>query len=445
MALKKRKRVLPSGAAAKANKVARKKKTEAAAEAEADVNVDSGDEASSDEEKAAKPKSDGEDEELFESPDEKRVRLAKEYLGRLGGDEDKPSGEVQQQLARDVEDQAKRTRVQVEDVVLGEPHLHQNGHRLPVTCVCLSSDDSTAYTGGKDCAVVRWDVETGKKAIFPGGRNRFDCGGHFEQVLGVCLVEPRQLLVSVGVDRLIRFWDSRAPHKSTCNEALQGHNNTVTGVVADEDGSQLYTASLDKSLKIWDLRTKRCVDTLFGHVSGVVSMDMYNKGKPVTGGADKTLRLWKIDKESHLMFNRHSQSVDAVTVSDQDRFLSGGQDGNIFLWSHASKKPLASVSLGPQSWISSLRAVRRGNVVFGGTQEGQLHCWRFGRGEGDDKALKFTEVMAPLSTPGCINAIAVGRKVVACAIGKEHRLGRWHTDKQQKNGLLLMPLSYREG
>lgn len=446
MVLKKRKRVL-AGAAGKASKAARKKSATAEAEVEraaADVNVDSEDEASSDEPTAAAPKSDGE-EEVFETPDEKRVRLAKEYLGRLGEEKE----DVQEQLTRDVDDQAKRTRVQVEEVVLGEHRLHQQGHRLAVTCVCLSSDDSTAYTGGKDCAVVRWDVETGKKAIFPGARNRFDCGGHFEQVLGVCLVEPRQLLVSAGVDRLVRFWDPRAPSRSTCKDTLQGHTGTITGVAAEEDGSQLYTASLDKSLKIWDLRTKRCVDTLFGHVSGISSLDLYNKGKPVTGSADKTVRLWKVDKESHLMFNRHAQSVDAVTVADQDRFLSGSQDGNLHLWSHASKKPLTSASLGANTWISALRAVRRGNVVFGGTVEGQLCCWRFGRGGGgegdDDKTLRLTEAAPPVALPGCVNAIAVGRKVLACAIGKEHRLGRWYYDKQQKNGLLLMPLSYREG
>jgi len=355
--------------------------------------------------------------------------------------------EVQQQLARDVDDQAKRTRLQVEDVVLGEHRLHQQGHRQAVTCVCLSSDDSTAYTGGKDCNVVRWDVETGKKAIFPGYRNKFDCGGHFEQVLGVCLVEPRQLVVSAGADRLVRFWDPRAPSRSSCKEVLQGHTGAVTGVAAEEDGSQLYSVSLDKSLKIWDLRTKRCVDTLFGHVSGVTSLDLYNKNRPVTGGADKTVRLWKIDKESHLMFNRHTQSVDAVTVCDQERFLSGSQDGNLFLWSHASKKPLASESVGTNTWFSAMRAVRRGNVVFGGTIDGQLRCWRFGRGSGEeeDRSLRLTVAAPSVALPGCVNAIAVGRRVLACAVGKEHRLGRWYHDKQQKNGLCLMPLSYREG
>lgn len=385
-----------------------------------------------------------EEEEDVETPDEKRVRLAKEYLSRLG--EGKSKEAVKEQLNLDVEDQAKRTRIQVEDVVVGEQRLLK-GHKLAVTCVCLTADEGTVYSGAKDCHIMRWDVETGKKDTFPGGRNKFDCGGHFAQVLGICLVESRQLLASCGMDRLVRLWDPRAPDQSTCKESLMGHEGQVTAVAAEEDGIQLYTTSMDKSLKIWDLRTKRCMDTLFGHVDGVVSMDLYTKGRPLTGGADKTVRLWKVDKETHLMFNRHHYSVDAVTVADQDRFLSGSQDGNLHLWSHASKKPLASVSLGSSHWITALRAVRRGNVAFAGGVDCKLRCWRFGRGGGsneEDNSLRLTEAMPPLLVPGCINSIAVGRKVIVCAVAKEHRMGRWYYERRQKNGVLVAPLSYRE-
>eukprot|EP00438_Fugacium_kawagutii_P021896 Skav219761 [mRNA] locus=scaffold569:290381:297942:- [translate_table: standard] len=46
------------------------------------------------------------------------------------------------------------------------------------------------------------------KDVFPGGRNRFECGGHFEKVLSVCLLEQRGLLVSAGVDRVVRRLES---------------------------------------------------------------------------------------------------------------------------------------------------------------------------------------------------------------------------------------------
>lgn len=51
------------------------------------------------------------------------------------------------------------------------------GHKLTPTCIALSADDTTVYSGSKDNSVVRWDVETGKRVVMlpywrklPGGK-----------------------------------------------------------------------------------------------------------------------------------------------------------------------------------------------------------------------------------------------------------------------------------
>eukprot|EP00930_Biecheleria_cincta_P099796 TRINITY_DN91410_c0_g1_i1.p1 TRINITY_DN91410_c0_g1~~TRINITY_DN91410_c0_g1_i1.p1 ORF type:complete len:441 (+),score=84.18 TRINITY_DN91410_c0_g1_i1:94-1416(+) len=415
---------------------AAKRATEdAMAEAEGEIASDSGSDAEDG------PKKSEDEDDFFESetPDERRVRLAKEYLSNLG--DGREPGKVQEQLTREVEEENRRNRIQVEDVTFGESRFLK-GHKMATTCICMSSDESTIWTGGKDCAVIRWDVETGKKDVFPGGRNRFDCGGHFEKVLSVRLVEQRGLLVTAGVDRFVRLWDPRAPAKSTCTGRLQGHTNAVTAVQPEIDGDQLYSASLDKSLKIWDLGTRRCTETLLGHVAGISSLDLFAKGRPVSGGADKTVRFWKIDKDTHLMFAKHMYPVDSVGALDHERFVSGSQDGSLMLWSSASKKPLATGSMGEGKWVASLAAIRQGNVFFSGSVDGTLRAWRTSRAAG--KGVELSEASEPVIAPGCINGIAVGKRLLACAIGKEHRLGRWFYDKQERNGIMLVPLSYRE-
>lgn len=427
----KRKRV-PLGKARARRKAAAEEEAEGA-DVESDVE-------SAAEREAGGPRSEEED-AFFETADEKRVRLAKEYLGRLG--EERAPEQVQEQLARDREEQERRTKVQVEDLVLGEPRFLK-GHKGTATCVCLSSDESTLYSGGKDCAVLRWDVETGKKDVFAGGKNRFECGGHFDRVMSVCLVEERQLLLSAGIDRVVRLWDPRTPPKTPCIEKLMGHTGYISALAADPDGMQAYSASMDKSLKVWDLRTRKVRDTLFGHVAGISCMDLYYKGRPLTGSVDKTARLWKLDKDTHLMFSRHTYAVDAVAVLDFDRFVSGSQDGSLLLWSHTSKKPLAAASVGSGCWVTALGAIRRGNVAFSGSVDGKLHTWRFPRNGDEDKSLQWTPVGAPVQAPGCINAIAVGRRLIACAVGKEHKFGRWFYNSRQRDGVMLVPMSYRE-
>lgn len=426
---------------ARASKVQATKKVK---KIEEDLNVgdvDSGDDASSDDNAVAKVGDEGDvDDDFFETADEKRVRLAKEYLATVDAGAGREA--VQERLQQDVDANAKRTRTACSEVKFGEARFLK-GHKESPTCIAMSSDEKTIFTGGKDCAILRWDVETGKKDVFPGGRNLFESGGHFEQVLDVALVEQRNLLLSVGVDRVVRTWDWRCPPKTACTQKLPGHQGSITSVVVEPDGSQFYTGGLDKSMKVWDFATGKCLDTMFGHVAGVTHMDLYQQGRPASVGADKTVRLWKVERETHLVFSKHTYSVDAVSVLDSDRLVSGGQDGSIMLWSHNSKKPLASARLpGHDQWVTALGSIRSSNVFFSGSSSGKLQTFQAITTGGKKPTTELTEIVPAATLPGRVNGIAVGKQVVACAVGKEHRLGGWFHERGSKNGLYVVPLSY---
>merc|ERR1712137_398703 len=262
-------------------------------------------------------------------------------------------------------------------------------------------------------------------------------GGHFAYVLGICLVEKHSLLLSVGKDNVLRMWDPRAPPHTCCVAALLEHTDVVSSVAADASGEHAYTASRDKTVKIWDLGMRRCINTLFGHTGPALCMDSVGSGHPVTCGEDKTVRAWNVDRDTHLMFNRHVAPVDAVACLDQDRFVSGSQDGNICLWSKKSKKPIASASL-KKEWVSSVAAIHNADIVFSGSVDGSLCAWRYGQVEG------VLDAVSKIEVGGTINGIAAGKRILACAVGREHRLGRWFCNKLGKNGVVVVPFSYCE-
>eukprot|EP00927_Polykrikos_kofoidii_P066015 TRINITY_DN61694_c0_g1_i1.p1 TRINITY_DN61694_c0_g1~~TRINITY_DN61694_c0_g1_i1.p1 ORF type:complete len:438 (-),score=68.61 TRINITY_DN61694_c0_g1_i1:122-1435(-) len=432
-------------------KRAAKTKASAADEAADDVGDLHSDEEDSDEaphKKGHAEEQDEDDDEFFETADEKRVRLAKQYLKSME-ESGKTLDQVQDRLSQDVVEQERKAKFVINDFQFGEARF-MRGHRETATCVVLSQDERTMFTGGKDCSVLRWDVETGQKDRFKGAHNKFDCGGHFSHVLGLCLLEDKQLLLSVGTDRVLRMWDARTPAQGACIEKLLGHSAAITSIVADPDGRQVYTASLDKSVKIWDLSAKRCTETLLGHVGGITSMDQFIKGRPVTASADKTVRQWKIDKDTHLMFNKHTYAVDAVTVLDHDRFISGSQDGSLNLWTPLSKKPLAGAQLGAGRWVSCLGAVKCSNIFFTGDTSGALQAWSVSdkpsTTSGKREGVSIAMVPSALhEVTGVINGIAVGQRFVACAIGKHHRLGSWFKEKKAKHGVVMLPMSFSKG
>lgn len=122
-------------------------------------------------------------------------------------------------------------RALADDLRFGNP-IFFKGHKLPVTCIALPGQGSSdqpacgksgnlhAYSGGKDCCMIRWDLETGKKEIFRGQRNcfehtprakgqKFSSGGHFRAVLALCVAEDERIVFSAGADHTVRAWDPR--------------------------------------------------------------------------------------------------------------------------------------------------------------------------------------------------------------------------------------------
>jgi len=122
---------------------------------------------SSDDEDATSPDtSDTDSLDDRETVDEKRIRLAKELLQRVeaqeaadaDSDED-TSAAIAARLQKEVEARSFYPKFS-EDGWGATPARPMRGHQLPLTCVALTEDSTTAYTGSKDCTVVKCTAAT---------------------------------------------------------------------------------------------------------------------------------------------------------------------------------------------------------------------------------------------------------------------------------------------
>lgn len=70
------------------------------------------------------------------------------------------------------------------------------------------------------------------------------------------------------------------------------------------------SCSSDKTVKVWNLDEMMYVETLFGHGSGITSIDALARDRAITaGGRDNTVRIWKIPEESHLILNGKFEEI----------------------------------------------------------------------------------------------------------------------------------------
>jgi ribosomal RNA-processing protein 9 len=159
-----------------------------------------------------------------------------------------------------------------------------------------------------------------------------------------------------------------------------------------------------------------------------------------------------------------------VAVVDEQHFITGGDNGDIILWSLNKKRPQyikrtthdfdpsplpsqhsaelnppEDTSIPPQPrWITCLTSLPYTDLFFSGSWDGRLGMWRVTEDLRRFELVRWIE----LGVRGVVNGICVsevGRRGeegvrVTVAVGTEGRLGRWKTVKGGKNCVIVLEM-----
>lgn len=421
-------------------------------EIESDIEVNSGDE-----QEFTKPGADfhvSDDENDTETPAQKKVRLAKQYLAELAEeekdsseDEDGLNDRINQRLMNEHLEQLGKLRRTVAHEYVGYSAdsivtLKHRFQKSPFTCVCFTSDEKFLFTGCKNNFVLKWELASCKQLskIDLCKVNGDAKGRRFANCMAISS-DGKFLAIGDGSNDIQIF----CPNSLKNLGLLKGHRAIVNALVFRKGSHQLYSASADRSVRIWSMTDMAFVEALFGHQTPVTGIDAHIRERAITsGGSDRTVRIWKIIEESQLVYTGgHEGSIENVKLINEETFLSSGDDGQLCVWSVNKKKPLASAKLahgttdkGHPNWISAITTYLNTDLIASGSCDGFLRIWKL-----EQNFTKINELFK-ISVVGFINDlhfIEGGSKIVAC-VGQEHRLGRWWTRKDAKNCLLVIPL-----
>jgi len=456
--------------------------------------------------------SEEEDSEEEETVDEKRLRLARDYLSKMeaqqsseeesesdddGSTEDKvgkriakerlrKSGLLESYLADSVLEGVQTMRGKIAAKIgieaasqawmggeagdgasaesyakswIDEKYVtYHRGHDLTPTSVALSSDGHTAFSGAKDGSLAMWNVDEGRKisGILPavkhsdGNQNN----RNEREILAIATSDDDRYLAVGGRDNCVRIFDIRTLGKTTNSSpitTLAGHKKAVTSLAFRSRSLDLYSGSDDRCIRRYDLNAMTYVETLYGHQSPVVGMDCANKNRPVSIARDRTVRVWKVEDDSHLVFRPGGDvgSAECISAIQDGWFVTGHDDGRLSLWKEEKKRPVGNAVVaahghnggksGVTRSIMCCDAVGLSDVLATGSNDGYLRLWRVSTAE---KGAGIT----PLDTVpihGHINSIAMGPggKFCVAAVGQEPRLGRWDRVPRAKNRFAIIQLN----
>lgn len=320
------------------------------------------------------------------------------------------------------------------------------GHRSAATCVAVSGDGSTAFTGSKDCSIIRWDVETGAKSKYHGARGRPHVHGHTAAVLSVALSPDGRYLASGSSDKTVRIWDLRLAPADAQVHCFQKHRDSVSALAFRLNSQQLFSGSFDRTINLYSLETTpmSCMQTLYGHQDKITGIDSCMQERAVSCGGDRSVRQWKIESDSQLVFKgNNSRSIDSVCMLSEDKFVTCSQDGSMSAWIPTKKKPCYTVSRahgGYSKWLVSVGCVKFSDVIASGSNDGVVKLWKWDTEHKRGNAL--VDLETPLHVKGFVNGLAFSDDggVLVAAVGKTHKHGRWGERTQGHHGLAAINL-----
>ncbi|KAI0398242.1 WD40 repeat-like protein [Xylariaceae sp. FL0594] len=375
------------------------------------------------------------------------------------------------------------------------------GHTGQILCVAVSDDGKFVVTGGDDKRIVVWDSNLKPLRVFTHHRDAvtglvfrrnshqmYSCSkdrtirvwncdalsfveslfGHADAAVDVDALALERL-VSVGArDRTVRLWkvadetqlvfrasSGAGDKKKAIASGLDPNSLATTGSldrVAYIDESYFVTGADNGSISLWTLSKKKPLDTI------IRAHGLEDPLSPTAASSEEHPSAKDVPPPQP----RPITSLRTLPYSDL--LLSGSTDGYIRVWKFIeSEKRLVSVGMLGQPSSNDLSVVEPG---VNGTTSADAMDTDNGNNNDNDKAEAEGEdenETEPYKIKGVVNDIAIlsrgktsstGAKssgderelfTVVCAVGKEHRLGRFGSGvKGAKNGALVFELQRKK-
>uniref|UniRef100_A0A5K3FCK8 WD_REPEATS_REGION domain-containing protein n=2 Tax=Mesocestoides corti TaxID=53468 RepID=A0A5K3FCK8_MESCO len=430
-----------------------------------------------------------EDEFDGETPHEKHVRLTKkalaEALKTVGSDEE----DARAALSVRLQEEALQARGKLFSKIA---HTYKpvsladavclRGHRKSINCVCISSDCSFLYSGGKDASIFKWSlIDFRKICSAHGGPKGSNSKYHTGPILSMDISDDGKYLASGSSDKSILVWN---PDDLLVLFRLQRHFAPVTALSFRRQSHMMFSGDRSGRVCVWNMPlTEILQDQGAATKVEVLSICGLSAERCVSssgfGGAG--ICLWKVEEEVCVQYsvkNISEHSVECVYAVNDDLFIGGSTSNTLYLWHVSRGSPISKIypahppvtrdmdsptSRPALNWVTAVSGLFGTDLFASGSSTGHVRLWRlvvegkaftFGdedeepRSKGRLKVHHDTTKIEPIPNgefhlAGYVNSLAFSNdgQWLAAGIGQEHRLGRWEDRRKVNDVVCLLPIN----
>lgn len=152
---------------------------------------------------------------------------------------------------------------------------------------------------------------------------------------------------------------------------LRGHISWIKCVEFSADGTKAVSGGADRTIRLWDLASGEELKRFEGHEENVTCVAFSPSGnRLISGSSDQTVKLWDIESGRLIKsFSGHGNIVTCVAFSSTGRLAaSGGYDGTIKVWDLSSGRVLKELGEGKLGTVRSIAFLPgEGKLVSGGS------------------------------------------------------------------------------
>lgn len=194
-----------------------------------------------------------------------------------------------------------------------------------MTCFC-PNDDGTKMCIGKlngEIDIINVGSDRRTKPLKTPGSFAITC----------VLMCAGEVILAGTKDGLIYKFEK---NQTIVSAVLGKHAGDINKLVYDAAREMVYSASEDMTIGVWNARTLEKVATLCGHEGSVKSIALVGSTKLVSGGADRKVVLWDVDKQYKKLrtLGEHDNVVTSVCVTANNNYvLSSSFDYLVRMWS----------------------------------------------------------------------------------------------------------------
>lgn len=305
----------------------------------------------------------------------------------------------------------------------GFPARHTlESHRDAIRCIAFHPVFSSLASGSEDCTIKIWDWELGDLERTLKAHTRPVSGLDFGGPKG------RTLLASCSADLSIKLWDPNENYANTRTLSGHDHSVSAVRFL-QHTSNLLVSASRDTTIRIWDISTGFCIKTIYSDNDSIRDVSPSFDGKwLVSGGRNHIAKILEVStSETKATLLGHDNDLECCifappasyvylaalaglkksppATSSAEFVLTGGRDKTIKLWDF--RGTLIKTFVGHNNWVRGLVVHPSGKYLISVGDDKTMRCWDLSQ-EGklvktiDDAHGHFVSCIqwAPSSMPG---------------------------------------------